>query len=157
MSEIGNSIEANAKTHLAAVPTPRLSIAHLMLWTLCCAVYWALIRAVNAISTTHIVPELLSSIVKGAVFAGVITLISARVRGEPPLLKQPGTLVAFHQRDLHVDWAARSSRGSGIFSGGESSPRSRQLAIRDSTRPLTVPADRVLRLPPVASAPSIGR
>ncbi len=69
---------------------PRLSIRHLMLWTLCCAVYWALIREDNARSTTHLHAGLLSSIVTGAEFAGVITLISMRVRGGPPLLKHPG-------------------------------------------------------------------
>lgn len=82
--------ESNAESPLAAVPAPRLSIRHLMLWTLCCAVYWALIREVNARSTTHMHAGLLSSIVTGAEFAGVITLISMRVRGGPPLLKHPG-------------------------------------------------------------------
>ncbi|TWT84709.1 hypothetical protein CA13_61890 [Planctomycetes bacterium CA13] len=82
--------ESNAELSLAAEPAPRLSIRHLMLWTLCCAVYWALIREVNARSSSQMQVGLFSSIVTGAVFAGVITLISMRVRSSPPLLKHPG-------------------------------------------------------------------
>jgi hypothetical protein len=82
--------ESNAESTFAAAPAPRLGIGHLMLWTLCCAVYWALIREVNARSSSQIQAGLFSSIMTGAVFAGVITLISMRVRGGPRLLKHPG-------------------------------------------------------------------
>ncbi|WP_146535382.1 hypothetical protein [Rubripirellula reticaptiva] len=82
--------DSSAELSLAAVPAPRLSIRHLMLWTFCCAVYWALIREVNARSSTQLHVGLFGSIMTGADCTGVITLISMRVRGRPPLLKHPG-------------------------------------------------------------------
>lgn len=100
MSEIENSLEANAETQLAAVPMPRLGISHLMLWTLCYAVYLAVIPAAYAMFGFQTDPDVLGGIVKGAVFAGVITLISTWVRGKPPLLKQPGQLWLNRKRNI---------------------------------------------------------
>ncbi len=90
MSEFGNSTEPSTKSTTSAVPSLRLNIQHLMLWTLCCSVYWWLSRAVNAMSTTHFESGLFSGIVTGAVFTGVITLVSMRLRGGPRLLNHPG-------------------------------------------------------------------
>ncbi len=83
-------LESKTEPPLTAVTAQRLNIRYMMLWTFCCAVYWALIREINARSTTHLDAGLFSSIITGAVFAGMITLISIRFRDGPPLLRHPG-------------------------------------------------------------------
>ncbi len=90
MSELGNTSESSSESRVAEVPAATLSIEHLMLMTLCCAIYWALINAINSRSTLHMERGLTHGIIAGAVFAGVITLLSRRIRNGTPLLEHPG-------------------------------------------------------------------
>jgi hypothetical protein len=99
MSELKTSVEAQFEPALAAAAAPRLSVMHLMLWTLCSAVYFALLRAIYAIQgdaslssveTIQQTSGLMASIIAGAAITGTIALVSARVRGTPPLLRHPG-------------------------------------------------------------------
>ena len=77
--------------------TPRLSILHIMLWTLCSAVYLTLIRAMNAqqqLPASYAVirqsTSVLQGIVMGAVFAAAMVLAHARLRYGSPLTRHPG-------------------------------------------------------------------
>lgn len=82
---------------------PRLSILHLMLWTLCSAVYLALVRVIYALqdglpdgyATIQQSWSVIHCIVAGAVFTGAIALVSTRVRCGPPLLREPGQWLLF--------------------------------------------------------------
>ena len=90
MSEFGIASESSSESRVAGVPEAKLSIEHLMLMTLCCATYWALMNAINSRSTLHMERGLTHGIIAGAVFTGVITLVSRRIRKGTPLLEHPG-------------------------------------------------------------------
>jgi hypothetical protein len=104
MSERETSVEAQFEPALAAAAAPRLSVLHLMLWTLCSAVHFSLLRAIYAmqgdvgvgsVETIQQTSGLMHSVIAGAVIAGAIALVSARVRGVSPLLRQPGHWLLF--------------------------------------------------------------
>lgn len=96
------SVESPAQSVLAEVPTPSLCISHLMLWTLCSAIYLALVRAIYSaqgdIGMYGAVQEasgLIHSMIAGAVLTGAIILVTMRVRGGPPMLRHPGHWLLF--------------------------------------------------------------
>lgn len=79
-------------------PAQRLGIMHLMLWTLCSAVYLTAMRGIHTLmsdmegvyATHQEASSLAQGIVSGAVLAGALSMTLARVRRGPPLLCQPG-------------------------------------------------------------------
>ena len=79
------------KTPFASIRTPRLSVLHLMLWTLCSAVYLTLIRAVYLLQEMpddYAAIQQSSSVfygmIGGAVLTGAVVLGHARLRyGHP--------------------------------------------------------------------------
>lgn len=89
MSDLESTDQPIAKRSIDTEFVPRFGIRHLMLWTLCFSLYWALSGSDLSMSLS---PgwTLLHYIRTGAVFAGMLTLIEIRIRGGPPLLKQPG-------------------------------------------------------------------
>lgn len=103
MSELENTSVSPTDTQLAAAKTPQLSILHLMLWTLCSAVYLTLIRAFQAVqgdafwgsSMFKEVSGMIGGIAMGAVISGAIVLVFTRIRSGPPLLRQPGHWLIF--------------------------------------------------------------
>ena len=90
-------------TPFAPAQTPRLSILHLMLWTLCSAVHLTLYRAINDLQRNRPADpsgildasKVISAIVFGAVLTGSIVLVHTRVRSGPPMLRQPGHWLLF--------------------------------------------------------------
>jgi hypothetical protein len=85
-----------------APAAPRLGVVHLLLWTFCSALYLAVLRAIYAmqgdVGTLVMVQQtygLLHAIITGAAITGTIALVSARVRGGPPLLWHPGHWLLF--------------------------------------------------------------
>ena len=96
MSELKTTV--GLQSPFAVERTPRLSILHLMLWTLCSAVYLVLIRAIYSLqgdmpsgyATIQDASSVLQGIITGAVFTGAIVLVSTRVRNGPPMLRHPG-------------------------------------------------------------------
>lgn len=76
---------------------PRLSILHIMLWTLCSAFYLALVRAINAerqlpnaYLTIQSTSSVMQGVVSGATLAAAIVLVHARFRSSLPLGRHPG-------------------------------------------------------------------
>lgn len=98
MGELETATGSQTESPFAVERTPRLSILHLMLWTLCSAVYLTLIRAIYSLqgdmpsgyATIQDASSVLQGIITGAVFAGAIVLVSTRARIGPPMLRHPG-------------------------------------------------------------------
>jgi len=98
MGELETATGSQGESPFAAVQTPRLSILHLMLWTLCSAIYLTLIRAIYALqgdmpsgyAAIRDASSVIQGIITGAVFGGTIVLVSTRVRSGPPMLRHPG-------------------------------------------------------------------
>jgi len=105
-----NVAGSQAELPFASVETPRLRILHLMLWTLCSAVYLTLIRAIYALQgdmpNRYVAIQHASSVVRGiitgAVLTGAIVLVSTRVRTGPPMLRQPGHWLLFISAILNL-------------------------------------------------------
>ncbi len=82
----------------ARSPTPKLGIVHLLLWTLCTAIYLTLSRTFRALR--HDLPDEFVSILRvmdvlqgaviGAVLAGAIVLAYSRVRHQSSVRRHPG-------------------------------------------------------------------
>jgi hypothetical protein len=75
--------------------TPRLSIAHLMLWALCSSGFFALIRIENldapfSHDATELVLRLFYGVADGALMTGAMVLAYSRFRFGAPLLSHPG-------------------------------------------------------------------
>lgn len=81
-----------------AAPPPRLHILHLLLWTLCTAVYLALVRAIDDVpkemsssfSMLRHASSLVNSIFVGAALTGGGVLVHAYRRHGTPLIRHPG-------------------------------------------------------------------
>lgn len=98
MSEdTSNAGERDASISPAA-RVPRVSILHLLLWTLCSSVYLAISRAEmieqnwlpESVSTLQGIYGVLQSASTGAILAGAIILVSGKVRRGWPVAGQPG-------------------------------------------------------------------
>lgn len=112
MSELKSAAGLQAEQLYAAAQTPRLGIQHLMLWTLCSAVFLALTRALNSLDSnfpsgsaaTRDVSDVIRGITTGAAFAGSIVLVSIRVRSGPPMLRHPGHWLLFMSAILQLSF-----------------------------------------------------
>ncbi len=76
---------------------PRLSILHLMLWTLCSAVYLTVMRAIHSLqevpgeyAVIQNTSSVVGGVVAGAVLMGAIVLGYSRYRIGAPLVRHPG-------------------------------------------------------------------
>jgi hypothetical protein len=97
MNECETSASPEADALLAEPTRPPLSIGHLFLWTFCSGLYLACTRqflAWQGPSDEYVLLQqvnvVLHSVVSGAVWAGAITLLAARIRHGFPLWHQPG-------------------------------------------------------------------
>ena len=90
-------------TQIAPWYVPRFRIAHLLLWTLCTALYLSASQLIRSLSTELSVFDNLMDVsgvfagtVIGAAIAGTGVLIYSRLQYGPPLCFHPGTLVITH-------------------------------------------------------------
>lgn len=110
MEELESTADSQGESPFGEVRSPRLSIRHLMLWTLCSAVYLSLIRAMyslqgdmpSGIAAIRNASSVLYGIFTGATLMGAIVLVSTRVRCGPPMLRQPGHWFLFVSAISHL-------------------------------------------------------
>jgi len=98
MNNLKVTADSPTDSPFAGGQTPRLSIFHLMLWTLCSAVHLTIYRAILAIqgegpagyANMHDATSVINGIAAGAIIAGTIVLAGTRIRSGPPMLRHPG-------------------------------------------------------------------
>ena len=98
MDELEHGAESQGELSASVSSIGRPSVLHLMLWTLYSAVYLTVIRAIHILQgdapvgvvVVQQTSGLIYSIIFGAQFTGATVLVVARIRGGPPLLKEPG-------------------------------------------------------------------
>ena len=103
MGTFDTAVETHTESPFAPVQTPRLSILHLMLWTLCSALCLALMRAIYALQSAgprsfvaiQDASSVMQGMIAGAVLAGSLVLLRTRFRSGPPMLRQPGHWLLF--------------------------------------------------------------